>query len=151
MTVLLSSTLRVGYSGRKMVFPTSLGSLGPDNTPQRSSLLPIRYVHKHLSTFISHTAQMCQVFMHHIWAPPLKEVLPHSALSMQMQSKCAMECNVRFLPETAHILHALPFFYHSVTLSRTELIPCSQPSLLTRLCKTLWLVCTHADQSCVYT
>ena len=65
---------------------------------------------KHLSTFISHTAQMCQVFMHRIWAPSLKEVLPYSALSMQMQSKCAMECNVWFLPETAHILHALPFF-----------------------------------------
>ena len=64
------------------------------------------------TTFISHTAQMCQVCMHRIWAPPLKEVLPYStsALSMQMQPKCAMECNVRFLPETAHILHALPFF-----------------------------------------
>ena len=77
------------------------------------------------TTFISHTAQMHQVFMHCIRAPSLKEVLPHSALSMQMQSKCAMECNVRFLPETAHILHALPFlpFCHTVTNRIDSLFP----------------------------
>ena len=102
MTVLLSSTLRVGYSGRKTVFPTSLGSLGPDNTPQRSSLLPIRYVHKQL-IYQLHCIDVSGICasMQCIWAPPLLEVLCYSASNTKMWLKYATECNVWILPRTA--------------------------------------------------
>ena len=102
MTVLLSSTLRVGYSGRKMVCPTSLGSLGPDNTPQRSSLLPIRYVHKQL-VYQLHCRDVSGICAstQHIWAPPLLEILCYSASNAEMWSKYTTECNVQILPRTA--------------------------------------------------
>ena len=102
MTVLLSSTLCVGYSGRKTVCPTSLGSLGPDNTPQRSSLLPIRYVHKQLiyQLHCRDVSGICASTQRR-WAPPLLEVLCYSASNMEMWSKYTTECNVRILPRTA--------------------------------------------------
>ena len=102
MTVLLSSTLRVGYSGRKTVCPTSLGSLDPDNTPQRSSLLPIRCVHKQLvhQLHCRDVSGIC-ASTQRIWAPPLLEVLCYSASNTEMWSKYTTECNVRIVPRTA--------------------------------------------------
>ena len=127
MTVLLSSTLRVGYSGRKTVFPTSLGSLGPDNTPQRSSLLPIRYVHKQL-IYQLHCRDVSGICAstQQIWAPPLLEVLCYSASNTEMWSKYTTECNVQFLPRTATCVFCMHYHrlgnFHIAFFSRKKFL-----------------------------
>ena len=108
------SSLSAGYSGRKTVCPTSLGSLGPDNTPQRLSLLPIRYARKHLSVTSIYQSQ-ASISHKHLSVDQSQASISHKHLSVASiyQSQASISHKHRSVASIDQSQASISHIYHS--------------------------------------